>query len=207
VLSRTANTSVVRLGAADLSGDALSLQGVHDDVAARAQCADEAGANVLVGIYFDSGGSPGDAGSLTTYDTARPFSGSNLRLADLLQRDVLAAMNAKGWDIPNVGVTPDSQEGSLVPTSSDSPLAAAAASYGHLLLLGPAKAGYFSTPSTMPGAVIEPLFVTDPFEATLAATSSGPAVIARGIALAVQEYDAPAVTGGHTGRTSAGTAS
>jgi N-acetylmuramoyl-L-alanine amidase len=180
---------------------------VHDDVAARAQCADEAGANVLVGIYFDSGGSPGDGGSLATYDAARPFSASNLRLADLLQRDVLTAMNDKGWDIPDAGVTPDSQEGSLVPTSADTPLAVAAASYGHLLLLGPAQAGYFSTPSTMPGAVIEPLFVTDPFEATIAASSSGQAVIARGIDLAVQQYDAPTAGGGSTGSTSASTAS
>ena len=43
-------------------------------------------------------------------------------------------------------------------------LSEAAAAYGHLLLLGPAMAGYFATPSQMPGALIEPLFITDPFE-------------------------------------------
>ena len=191
VVSRTANTSVVRLSPADLSDGVLSLQGAHDDVAARAECADEAGADLLVGIYFDSGGSPDDAGSLTTYDADRPFSSSNLRFADLLQADVLSAMNAKGWAIPNDGINPDSLEGSLVPTSSNSPLAVAAASYGHLLLLGPAEAGYFTTPSTMPGSVIEPLFMTDPYEATIAASTEGQAVIARGIALAIEQYFAP----------------
>ena len=105
----------------------LSLQGAHDDVAARDVCANLAGASVLVGIYFDSGGSPSDAGSVTTYDTARPFSADNLRLATLVQKDVLAAMNARGWQIPDDGVQPDSEEGSLVQTSSDSPLAEAAA--------------------------------------------------------------------------------
>ena len=195
VVSRTGDTSVVRLSPADVSDGVLSLQGAHDDVAARAECADQSGADLLVGIYFDSGGSPDDAGSLTTYDPDRPFSSSNLRLADLLQQDVLAAMNAKGWGIPNAGVNPDSLEGSLVPTSSDSPLAVEAASYGHLLLLGPAMAGYNSTPSTMPGSVIEPLFITDPFEATIAASPEGQSVIAQGIDLAVEQYFAPMATG------------
>ena len=195
VVSRTGATSVARLSPADVSGGVLSLQGAHDDVTARAECADLSGSDLLVGIYFDSGGSPDDAGSLTTYDADRPFSPANIRLADLLQKDVVAVMNAKGWGIPNDGVNPDSLEGSLVPTSSDSPLAAAAASYGHLLLLGPAMAGYFTTPSTMPGSVIEPLFITDPYEATIAASAEGQAVIARGIDLAVEQYFAPATAG------------
>jgi len=188
VVSRTRNSSVTRLGPADLAGGVLSLQGAHDDVAARALCANLAHADALVGIYFDSGGSPQNAGSLTTYDTVRPFAAANEQLANLLQQDVLAAMNARGWAIPDAGVVPDSQEGSLVQSSSDSPLAAAAAQYGHLLLLGPAMAGYFSTPSEMPGAVIEPLFVTDPFEASIAASSAGQQVIAEGIATAVGAF-------------------
>ncbi len=191
VVSRTTDSSVVRLTPADLSDGVLSLQGAHDDVAARDVCANAAGAAVLVGIYFDSGGSPSDAGSVTTYDTARPFSADNLRLATLVQQDVLAAMNAKGWQIPDDGVQPDSQEGSLVQTSTDSSLAEAAATYGHVLLLGPAEAGYFTTPSDMPGALIEPLFVTDPFEGTLAADPADQEVIARGLAKAVEQYLAP----------------
>ncbi|HXX88658.1 MAG TPA: N-acetylmuramoyl-L-alanine amidase [Acidimicrobiales bacterium] len=198
VVSRTGNSSVTRLGAADLSGGVLSLQGAHDDVVARALCADLARADALVGIYFDSGASQADAGSLATYDTVRPFAAANEQLANLLQQDVLATMNAQGWAIPDAGVLPDSQEGSLVQSSSDSPLAAAAARYGHLLLLGPAMAGYFSTPSEMPGAVIEPLFVTDPFEASIAASSTGQQVIAEGIATAVETFlPAPVAQAGH----------
>jgi hypothetical protein len=139
-------------------------------VAARDVCANLAKANVLVGIYLDSG-EPWNAGCLTGYDQDRPFSGENLRLAALLQDDVLGAMNARGWDIPDEGVQPDTGLGSA--------LTAGAEAYGHLLLLGPAKAGYFDTPSLMPGALIEPLFVTDPFEATIAASAGGQQVIAR----------------------------
>jgi hypothetical protein len=65
-----------------------------------------------------------------------------------------------GYAIPDDGVLQDSGLGSA--------LTSAAVAYGHLLLLGPAKAGYFTTPSQMPGALIEPLFVTDPFEASIA---------------------------------------
>jgi N-acetylmuramoyl-L-alanine amidase len=191
VVSRTTDASVVRLTPADVSGQELSLQGAHDDVAARDECANRAGANVLVGIYFDSGGSAQDAGSLTAYDADRPFAASNLRLANLVQHDVLAAMNAQGWGIPNAGVTPDSSVGSLVTGTPSTGLAAEAAAYGHLLLLGPAAAGFLSTPSTMPGTVVEPLFITDPFEASIAASPHGQAVMAAGIAEAVEQYFAP----------------
>jgi hypothetical protein len=97
-----------------------------------------------------------------------------------LQQDVLAAMNAQGWDIPNDGVVPDSALGSA--TSS------AALSDGHLMLLGPAKPGYFDTPSQMPGALIKPLFLTDPFEGSLAAGAKGQQVITSGLAHAIEQY-------------------
>lgn len=179
VVSRTRDGSVARLRSGDLSGGLLTLQGVHNDVAARDVCANLARANLLVGIYFDAGAA-GSAGSVTGYDAVRPFATSNLRFAKLLQSDVLAAMNAHGWQIPDEGVQPDSGLGSA--TSSE------AIAYGHLLLLGPAERGYFSTPSEMPGALIEPLFITDPFEASLAASPTGQEVIADGIATAVEQY-------------------
>jgi N-acetylmuramoyl-L-alanine amidase len=201
VLSRTTGSLVGRLGAQDFSGGLLSAQGVHDDVAARDECADLAHAAVLVGIYFDAGGSPQNAGCLTSYDQARPFWEASLRLAELVQGDVISAINSRGWGVPDYGVTPDVGLGGPA-------LDAAAADYGHLLLLGPAEPGWFPTPSEMPGALIEPLFVTDPFEASIAASAAGQQAIAGGIALAVEQYFAPgaprlatrARLGGRSGR-------
>ncbi len=181
VVSRTGDETVSRPGPDDVSGGLFTAQGVHDDVAARDLCADTAKANLLLGIYFDAGGSPSNAGCVTGYDTDRWFSADNLRLANLVQSDVLTAMNAQGWGIPNLGVTDDSQLGGP-------PLTSEAGSYGHLLLLGPPVPGWFSTPSTMPGALIEPLFITDPFEGTLAETPSDQQVIAGGLALAAEQY-------------------
>ena len=73
VVSRTKDTTVVRLSTADESGGALTLQGSHDDVVARDECANDADARALVGIYFDAGASAQNAGSLTAYDAARTF--------------------------------------------------------------------------------------------------------------------------------------
>ena len=202
VVSRTKNTTVIKLGPGDTDGQLLSLQGSHDDVAARDICANKAGADLLVGIYMDAGGTPDNAGSVSTYDADRPFSAANLKFGALLQNDVMDAMNAQGWDIPNDGVVSDATEGSLVGDPAEGGLAAEAASYGHLMLLGPASSGYFTTPSNMPGAVIEPFFLTDPFEGSIAVSTSGQEVVAKGIALAIEQYFVPAST--HPGASTAG---
>ena len=193
VVSRTQAETVIRPKPGDISGGLLTVQGVHDDVAARDICANMARANVLVGIYFDAGGSPYDAGAVTGYDSARSFSAQNLRLATKVQTDVLDAMNAQGWGIPDLGVVDDSELGGPA-------LSTAAANYGHLLLLGPADPGWFTTPSQMPGTLIEPVFITDPLEGTLLDNPSGQQVIAGGLAEAIQQYFAPAADTGPPSR-------
>jgi N-acetylmuramoyl-L-alanine amidase len=198
VVSRTGDTTVARIPDSEIINGSLDLQASHDDVAARDRCANEAGAALLVGIYFDAGASSTAAGSVTGYDTARSFSADNQRFATLLQHDVIGAMNAKGWGVPDEGAIPDSGLGSVAPTTGSSGLASAAASYNHLLELGPAQPGFFTTPSRMPGAVIEPLFLTDPFEGSLAASATGQRTIAGGLAQAVEQYFAPAPAPGST---------
>jgi N-acetylmuramoyl-L-alanine amidase len=179
VVSRTGAGPVARLGPGDRSGHLLTPDGVRDDIAARDECANLAHATVLVGVYYNSGAA-GAAGCITAYDPARPFAAASLRLAGLLQSAVLGAMNRQGWKIPDAGVASDTGLGSAV-TAAD-------AAYGHLILLGPAKRDYFTTPSLMPGAVIEPLFLTDPFEASIAARRHGQQVIATALARAIERY-------------------
>jgi N-acetylmuramoyl-L-alanine amidase len=190
-VSRTANTTVLALQPDDVSSGALTLLGSHDDVVARDVCANDAKASVLVGIYFDAGASPDDAGSVTAYDQDRPFASQNVKLAQLLQADVVASMNAHGWGIPNDGAVPDTNLGSVAPTESATGLAAEALSYDHLLLLGPPQPGYLDTPSEMPGALMEPLYLTDPFEGSIADSVPGQQAIAVGVAEAIEGYFAP----------------
>lgn len=181
VLTRTTPGPVLRLQASDVSGSTYTVSGLHSEVAARALCADLAHAAVLVSIHFNVGTTARQAGALTTYDAARAFSAANARLAQLVQRDVIASLHSHAsWNVPNDGVTTDDLVGNSITT--------AGASYGHLLVLGPAKAGYFSTPSTMPGVLTEPLFLTDPFEGSIAASGAGQRAIALGIATAVGTF-------------------
>jgi len=188
VVSRTTASTVLRLGPEDVSGDLLSLVGAHDDVAARDVCANDAKAQVLVGIYYNASSSPQNAGGITAYDPDRSFSAANLKLADLVQNDVLAQMNAQGWGIPNNGVQPDSGLGSLDGSPTSGGIAGEAAAYHHLMLIGPAMPDFFTTPSQMPGVIVEPLYITDPFEGSIAASGSDQMVIASGIASAVEQY-------------------
>jgi N-acetylmuramoyl-L-alanine amidase len=180
VVSRTTDTTVARLTAADVSGTLLTVAGVHADLEARARCANEAGAAVLVSVHFNSASSPRDAGALTIYDGSRPLATNNRRLADVLQANVRSRPNAHEWAIPDSGVVSDTTVGNA--------LSSADAAYGHLVILGPAMVGYFTLPTTMPGSVIEPLFLTDPFEADIAASPAGQVSIAAGIATAVMQF-------------------
>jgi N-acetylmuramoyl-L-alanine amidase len=181
VVSRTRQTAATRPLPGDVSGGVFTVAGELREIEARDYCADIAHADALVGIYFDAGGSPQDAGSVTAYDRARPFWRRSLALATLVQRDVLATMNSHGWQIPDDGVQSDVSLGGP-------PLSHQGGVYHHLLLLGPAMRGYFSTPSAMPGALIEPLFITDPFEGSIAASPVGQQAIASGIAAAVASF-------------------
>ena len=146
VVSRTDNQLVGKPQSGDVSDGILTVQGEHDDVAARDVCANDAKANLLLGIYFDAGGSPSNAGCVTGYDTGRPFAAQNLQFATLVQNDVLNAMNARVGASPDLGVTNDTELGGPA-------LSTAAANYSHLLLLGPGVPGWFTTPSEMPGAL------------------------------------------------------
>jgi N-acetylmuramoyl-L-alanine amidase len=181
VVSRTRDDTVIRRAPGDVDGGLFTAEGVHDDVGARDVCADLARADLLLGIYFDAGASQYDAGGVTGYDADRPFARANVRFATLVQEHVLSAMNARGWGIPDLGVVDDSELGGPALTEQ-------AADYGHLMLLGPAEPGYFTTPSTMPGALTEPVFVTDPFEASLVSRPRGQSVIAGALAAAVEQY-------------------
>lgn len=180
VLSRTATQEVARPAPGDLSGGLFTGQGVHRDLVARDACANIARADILIGVYFNASNYSSLGGSLTLFDAARPFWPANRRLARLVQRAVLARLNGKGRVVADDGVHADSGYGSSV-TSADQ-------AYGHLLILGPAKAGYFSSPSLMPGALIEPLFITNPAEASLADSAAGQRAIARGLVTAVGQY-------------------
>lgn len=181
VLSRTADTSVIALTPSDLDHGALTLDANHRDLLARVACANASGAGLLLSIHFNAFGDPSVGGTETFYNAARPFVLANARFATLVQGDVLAALAAGGWSTEDRGTATDA--------SDDAPaLSAQSASYPYLLELGPADPGWLDEPSEMPGALCEPLFLSNPSEASIAAVSDGQEAIARGFAQAIAEY-------------------
>jgi N-acetylmuramoyl-L-alanine amidase len=181
VMSRIDDRLVMRAGTDDIGGGILTGTGVHDDTEARITCANSAHADALVSLHFNAFSDPSVGGTETIYDSARPFSAANIRLAGLAQRDVLAQLHAAGWPVPDRGTADDASVGTPTLTSE-------AASYGHLLELGPAAAGWLSHPSAMPGILIEPLFLSRPSEADVAAAVKGQQAIARGLSQSLDTF-------------------
>lgn len=180
VLSRTGPNPVARPRPGDFSGGLYTVLGERRELVARNLCADLSHANVVLGIDEDAAASPAAAGSVTLYDADRPYHAANLRLATLVQADVLASLRAAGHAVPNLGVHNDVGYGDLA--------SAGAQAYGHLTLLGPPKRGYLATPTRVPAALVEPLFLTNPPEASLADSAAGQEAIARGLADAATQF-------------------
>jgi N-acetylmuramoyl-L-alanine amidase len=166
VMSRTQDTTMLKLSATDSVLGALTGSAEHRDLAARAACANAAGAAALLSIHFNAFGDPSVGGTESFYDSARTFSTENRRLASALQAELVASL---GTD--DRGVWTDDQLAAPTLTSSGS-------TYGHLIELGPLAAGWVDNPSLMPGALVEPLFLSNPKEAGLASDPSGQKQIA-----------------------------
>ncbi len=176
VLSRTQDTSVRRFAASEVTDGALSPGQVKQDLQARVRCANESHAAALLSIHLNGYDDASVGGSQTIYDAARPFASRSEKLA----RSVHAALLHE-LDLDDRGViTDDALE---VPT-----LSGRAESYGHLLLLGPALPGWLDQGTNMPGALVEPLFLTAPREAGIASTAAGQRRIATAIAGGLRSY-------------------
>jgi len=176
VMARTQDTTVIKLSASDSVYGSLTASAEHQDLAARAACANAAGAGALVSIHFDAFADPTVGGTETFYDSARTFAPSNKRLATDLQSALVAALGTA-----DRGVWTDDELAAPTLTSSGS-------SYNHLIELGPMSAGWVDAPSEMPGALVEPLFLTNPAEARVAANPAGQRAIALALEAGVVKF-------------------
>ena len=176
VLSRTGDTSVIKLADSDSVDGAMTASAVHRDLLTRAACANAANASALLSIHFDAFGDPSVGGTETFYDAARSFANDSKRLASEMQTALVAALGTS-----DRGIWTDDQL--VAPT-----LTSSGATYGHLIELGPAEPGYVDDPSMMPGALVEPLFLTNVAEARLAGSESGQQRIAAALRDGLEKY-------------------
>jgi N-acetylmuramoyl-L-alanine amidase len=176
VLSRTKDTSVRSFPADELTNGTLDPTQVRQDLQARVRCANESHAVALLAIHFNGYTDQAVGGSQTIYDDVRPFSDQSQALANSLQQALLQQLHLDDRGV----ITDDALD---APTLSDR-----AESYGHLLLLGPAEAGWLDKGTTMPGALVEPLFLTKPGEASVATSPGGQRKIAQALAAGLERY-------------------
>lgn len=176
VMARTQDSTVTKLSATDSVYGSLTADAALRDLITRVACANAANATVLLSIHFDGFNDPSVGGTETFYDAARPFSSDNKRLATDLQSAMVASLGTS-----DRGVWTDDQLANSALTSSGN-------AYGHLIELGPASAGWVDNPSTMPGALVEPLFITDPNEAAMAVDPAGQQKIAKALESGLLKY-------------------
>lgn len=189
VLSRTRDESVLLLRPGDTINGSYTDVADQQDLIARVDCANASGAQLLLSIHFNTFDDPTIGGTETYYDQVRSFAARNQRFAGLVEKDVLASLAAYGAQVPNRGIAPDTSDAEPAPTLQG-------VDYPYLLLLGPAQAGVISEPSQMPGALCEGLFLSDPAEASIAASPAGQQAIARGDAAAIEAYFAGSAASG-----------
>ncbi|HEY1420384.1 MAG TPA: N-acetylmuramoyl-L-alanine amidase [Candidatus Dormibacteraeota bacterium] len=176
VMARTQDSSVAAQTASDSATGSLTDSAVRRDLLERIACANASNASVLVSIHFDGFSDPTVTGTETFYDSARPFAATSKRLATDLQSALVS-----GLGMSDRGVWTDDQLAAPALTASGN-------SYGHLIELGPASAGWVDSPSQMPGALVEPLFITNPGEAAVASDAAGQQKIAQALEQGLVKY-------------------
>jgi N-acetylmuramoyl-L-alanine amidase len=184
VMSRLTDTSVGKLADRQVVNGAITASGVHVDTIARIDCANSSGAEALVAIHFNAFDDPSASGSEIFYDDVRDFSAASLKLGNDLDASLQASFTASGWQVYDRGVLSDASTGA-------SGLTPAADAYGRLMEIGPSQAGWNNHPSRMPGALVEPLFLTAPAEAAVAGSEAGQRTIATGLEQGVLAFFAP----------------
>jgi N-acetylmuramoyl-L-alanine amidase len=181
VLSRTGDSTVMRLHPGDVQQGLLTPDAAQREIEARDLCANAARADVLIGLHMNGFADPSARGTEDFYSPRRPFAARSERLAGLIQRAMLLALRGSGTAPVDRGVLPDSEAGGA-------PLTPQTADYHHLIELGPAERPWLPYPSLMPGALAEPLFVTNPIEASFAISAHGQEVLARALVGALDTY-------------------
>jgi N-acetylmuramoyl-L-alanine amidase len=148
-----------------------------DEFTARTTFANRHHADVLVSIHFDGSPDTSMHGTHGYYCPARPFWRSSDRLATLLTSSISAAFTRAGFRSPNDGVQTDVAD--VVPQARPD--------YPWFLILGPSRK-HFVTGSTMPGALIETLYLSSPLDDAALRHASIIAAAARGYANGIRAF-------------------
>ncbi len=136
------------------------------DLQARADLANQAGADLFISIHHNGSNDPTMRGTEVYYCAERPFSADNRRLASLLEEALVRNLRQAGYDTIERGVKDD-------------------AVIGHIAVLAQNN---LARPTTMPGVLGEALFLSNDHDAAALARPEVQEAIARGYCEAIQAY-------------------
>lgn len=169
LLDRTTDTQINN-PPKDITGDHRMT--LDDDLQARVDFANNAGAQIFLSIHFNGSGDPNQNGAEMYYNTKRPFSDKNRKFAQVLLDNALATTKAAGFSLVNRGVKND--ELSVGKGNS-------------LYLLGPTDEDK-PRATQMVGALAEGGFLTNDQEANYLRQEKFQDALAQGYAQAIIQY-------------------
>lgn len=148
----------------------------RDDLQARVDIANEAGADVFVSLHNNGSNSPGESGTEVWYCKERTFGDKNYALASELQTAILASLRDVGYTSRDRGVKEDSS----FRIYRGQPY--------NVFVLGAPRAPSHPRASEMPGALVESLFVSNSVEASLLQRDDVLDAIAAGCFEGIERY-------------------
>ena len=166
---------------ADVNGDGKTAadsehDGTIDELQARINVCNRVGADLLLSLHVNGFTDARANGYETWYTGERPFGDESQRFATYLFNALGAQMRAAGYEPRARGVFDDAQANVGNPDLLT-----------HYVLIGPAVPGKV-TPSAMPGAIVEPLFLTNDADAAFLTSAAGQDAIVSAYERAIMQY-------------------
>ena len=141
-----------------------------DELQAKINVCNRAKADLLLSIHLNGFSDPSVGGYETWSSSARPFVANNRRIAQLVFDQLGQHMRAAGYNAHARRFNDD----------ADANVIASGDVFDRYIITGPAEPGKI-TPSVMPGAIIESLFISNDQDAAFVATAAGQDAIATAI--------------------------
>lgn len=151
-----------------------------DEIQARINTCNNADADLLVSIHINGYSTEKPRGYETWFTRERPFGDRNAEFATLAYAHLREQFAKIGYVLPadeERGVLPDS----TADVQREHPV------FKHFIITGPAIPGVI-TPSAMPGAIVESLFVSNPGDAAVLTSPEGENAIVTAYENAIVEY-------------------
>ncbi|MFN8678467.1 MAG: N-acetylmuramoyl-L-alanine amidase [Thermomicrobiales bacterium] len=151
-----------------------------DEIQARINTCNAAHADLLVSIHINGYSTETPRGYETWFTRERPFGDRNAEFATLAYAHLREQFAKIGYVLPideERGVLPDS----TADVQREHPV------FKHFIITGPAIPGVI-TPSAMPGAIVESLFVSNPGDAAVLTSPEGENAIVTAYENAIVEY-------------------